>query len=162
MQILGVAGKRKSGKTTLLSCIAKRVATSKYGHPVRMSYNKEDLPTIRKMLLCERSLEWHRLDEGGTETFVLIDDVNFPDQVDQIHSWGGNVLFVCADGRFPGREDDPHPSQKMSNDYTAGKSSELFDFCITNHNMKKQFTKEAGRFMHLFLGGDASYEAGLF
>ncbi len=50
----------------------------------------------------------------------------------------------------------------MANEYTVGKSTDIFDFCITNHNTEDIFKSEIANFMHLFLGGDASYEADLF
>ena len=163
MQILGTSGKAGSGKTTLCRHAAKEIINGTYGSPVLLSYSKfggvEGVGKLLKEHLCR---EFARLDEGGTETLLLIDDVQFPEQVEQIHNWGGLVIFVCADGRFLDREDIDTEKEKMANEYTVGKSTDVFDLCITNHQTEDAFKSEISNFMHLFLGGDASYEAGLF
>lgn len=164
MQILGAAGKDGAGKSTLIQHIAETVLNRTYGSPVLLHYQDLTAKNMDIKLGQLLHIEFERLEEGGTETFVLIDDVHYPQQVEQLHNWGGNVLFVCADGRLRDL-DAPHrmvKNERMAREYTAGKSTELFDFCITNHNTEKAFKREVERFMHLFLGGDASYEAGLF
>ena len=164
MQILGAAGKTGAGKTIMIRHIAELLLNGTYGDPVLLYFEALGSGGMNVELKRLLTKEFEKLEQGGTETFVLIDDILYPNQVEQIHDWGGNVLFVCGDGRLkdldaPHRK---HESQLMANDYTAGKSTELFDFCITNHKTEKEFKKEVKRFMHLFLGGDASYEAGLF
>lgn len=163
MHILGVAGKSGSGKSTLCRHMAHEIYQGTHGCPIMLSYNKfGGIKGVSKLLKEHAHREFARLDDGGTETLVLIDDVHYPEQVEQIHTWGGVVLFVCADGRHPERRDVDTKSEKMANEYTVGKSTDVFDFCITNHQDEDTFKSEISNFMHLFLGGDASYEAGLF
>lgn len=164
MQILGVAGRSGAGKTTLIRHIAESVLDSSYGTPKILDYDELGTRNMPDAFIKLRDEEFARLEEGGTETFVLVDNVTMPIMVEQIHEWGGNVIFVCADGRLKDLHEEwrNHPREEMADRYTAGKSFDMFDFCITNHKDEEGFKKEAARFMHLFLGGDASYEAGLF
>lgn len=160
MQILGVAGKAGSGKTVLCHHMAHEILNS-YGNPVLLSYAKfGSLPGIDKLFKIHLEREFGRLDEGGGETLILIEDVHFPKQVEQIHNWGGVVLFVCADGRLETQPTWPE-KEDMAYEYTVGKSTDIFDFCITNHKDEATFKSEIGKFMYVFLGGDASYEADL-
>ncbi len=161
MQILGVAGKAGSGKTALCHHMAHEILET-YGCPVLLSYAKfGSLPGINKLFEIHREREFARLDKGGNETLILIEDVHFPQQVEQIHEWGGVVLFVCADGRLETLESWPE-KEDMAYEYTVGKSTDIFDFCITNHKDEETFKSEITKFMYVFLGGDASYEADLF
>lgn len=163
MHILGTSGKAGSGKTTLCRHIAHEILDGTYGSPVLLSYTKfGGIDGVHSLLKKHLEKEFARLDEGGTETLVLIDDIQFPSQVNHIHDWGGVVLFVCANGRLATPLDPIPESEKMAHEYTVGKSTDIFDFCITNHKTEDIFKLEVSNFMHLFLGGDASYEADLF
>ena len=164
MQILGAAGKMGAGKTTLLHHVIEQVLGEVYGKPILLSYAELSADSMGKELVRLRDLEFRRLDDTSDELFVLIDDVRYPEQVEQIHAWGGNIIFVCADARLkdlaaPYRDVE---EEKMANRYTTGESSDNFDFCITNYNNEERFKEETSKFMYMFLGGDASYEAGLF
>lgn len=163
MQILGAAGKSGSGKTTLIRHIAASLVERDYGLPRLLHFGSGPLDLMETAL----QIAWHdeQIGKVGTrgEIIILIDDVHYPVQVELIHHWGGSVLFVCADGRLTDLTAAHRriPSERMANSYSARRSHEFFDFVLTNHHTEDRFLAEADKFMHTFLGGDASYEAGL-
>ena len=130
--IVGIAGKKRSGKTTLAWVLAGRydavvapfAAAIKGGatyHRSLLAFRPQWTQEIRQWLqntgMAGRSMTvqgdlWIKCWQANFGTFYrcIIPDVRFPNEVEFIRGQGGKVIYL----NYLGAPYDPHPSEQLS------------------------------------------------
>ena len=130
MLVLGIAGKKTSGKSTLAWALAPwlnaKIAPFASAIKGGQSYvlgvlafkpqmDDEVRESLRNAGMAGRNLredlwiEVWKANFGNLEA-AIVPDVRFENEVEFIHSLGGKVIYLS----LPNAEDDPHPSEQLN------------------------------------------------
>lgn len=160
MQIIGVAGLRGSGKTTLVRVVAEQLVEDSYGLPRLRKFGGDGLERLVAMsAVFEQSQqdEYKMLADGNprSEIIILIDDVEYAEQVEMIHQAGGTLIFVDAHRRqkdlFASWREES--GQQLAKLYAAGLiPEEVFHWHVTNFHTVERFTEDIKAVYHYWIG----------
>jgi hypothetical protein len=158
MQVVGVAGRHKSGKTTLCHTIAALVVDDGYGIPAVHSFSSTQndpcgvIGMLRKLEI-EQSRERSQIEAENprVERIVLIDNVWHPQHIQLLNKWDAVLIYLDSGPRIKSAWKE---RERMVRDYSRGALPEtIFKWHLTNYHERDAFIRDIETQYRHWIGG---------
>lgn len=160
MQVMGVAGRGGSGKTTLIKTLAEAIVHSSYGVPRVLDFFQggtidENIAKMQEQLVQAFEDDKKYTDAPRGELLVLVDNVTYPAEVELLRKWRATIIFLDADRRIQPHLDTWRCSaEQLADAYSRGDLPEtFFDWHFTNFHELDKFQLEINMIKDYWLGG---------